>query len=220
MRTWWIANRGYLRTPPPSFKHDPDELDWNRFLGNAPKRPFDAQRYFGWYSYADYSTGQPGGVMVHTADVVHWYLGLTKPAAVVASGGIYQYPDSRDTPDTISLLAEYPRDKVVMTFDATQSSPRNLVDVEFHGSGGVLNIFRRKYVFRPKSPNAPPIEVAGRPCDPPHMRQFLDAIRSRKQPNADVVYSHYLAAICHMGNMAYEKGKRITWNPKWDVEEL
>ena len=85
-----------------------------------------------------------------------------------------------------------------------------------------MNANKREYVyvFRPKSPNAPSIEVKGRPCDPPHMRQFLDAIRSRKQPNADVVYSHYLAAICHMGNMAYEKGKRITWNPKWDVEEL
>ena len=52
------------------------------------------------------------------------------------------------------------------------------------------------------------------------MQQFLDAIRTRKQPNADVVYSHYLAAICHMGNMAYEKGRRISWNPKWDVEQL
>lgn len=217
-RTWWIANRGYLRRPPAGFTYNPAELDWPRFLGRARKREFDAQRYFGWYSYADYSTGQPGGLLVHNADVVHWFLGLKAPSSVVASGGIFEFPEDRDTPDTITIVAEYP-EKVTMTFDATQSSPRDSVDVEFHGSGGRLNIFRYGYVFRPAG-NEPPIEVKGTDCDGPHMQNFLDAVRTRKQPNADVAYSHYLAAVCHMGNMAYEQKKRITWNPAWNVPPL
>ncbi|HWB97139.1 MAG TPA: Gfo/Idh/MocA family oxidoreductase, partial [Bryobacteraceae bacterium] len=131
VRTWWIANRGYLRRSPTDFHYRPDELDWSRFLGRAPRRPFDAQRYFGWYAYRDYSTGQPGGLLVHTADVAHFFLGLTAPASVVASGGIFEFPEDRDTPDTISILAEYP-ERVVVTFDATQSSVRDSVDCEFH----------------------------------------------------------------------------------------
>ncbi|MEK7408055.1 MAG: Gfo/Idh/MocA family oxidoreductase [Acidobacteriota bacterium] len=219
VRTWWIANRGYLRRPPAGFVHDPKDLDWNRYLGRAPKRPFDAQRYFGWYAYADYSTGQPGGLLVHTADVAHMMLGLSAPSAVVASGGMYEFSSDRDTPDTISILAEYP-EKVVVTFDATQSSIRDIVDCEFHGSGGVLNIFRYGYVFRPAEKGAPPVEVKGPPADPPHMTNFLNAVRSRRQPNCDVVYSHYLSMVCHMGNLAYEKRRRVEWKPSWHVPKL
>lgn len=215
VRTWWIANRGYLRRPPADFRYNPEELDWPRFLGRAPKRPFDPQRYFGWYAYRDYSTGQPGGLLVHTADVAHFFLDLTAPASVVASGGIFEFPEDRDTPDTISILAEYPQ-KVVVTFDATQSSVRDAVDCEFHGSGGVLNIFRNGYTFRSAEKGAPPIEVKGQPCDPAHMQNFLEALRSRKQPNADVVYSHYLAMVCHMGNLAYESRNRVAWKREWD----
>lgn len=219
VRTWWIANRGFFRHPPAGFVWKPAELDWGRFLGRAPQRPFDAQRYFGWTMYSDYSTGQPGGLLVHTLDVAHWFLGLTAPSSVVATGGIYEFPDDRDTPDTISILARYPQ-RVTVTFDATQSSVRDSVDVEFHGSGGVLNIFRDRYLFRPAEKAAAPIEVKGRPCDPPHIQNFLDAMRSRRQPNSDVVYSHYLAAVCHMGNMAYERKSPVDWNPAWDVAKL
>jgi predicted dehydrogenase len=219
VRTWWIANRGYLRRPPADFRYDPTDLDWKGFLGRAPKRPFDAQRYFGWYAYADYSTGQPGGLLVHTADVAHFFLGLSAPAAAVASGGIFEFPEDRDTPDTISILAEYPQ-KVVVTFDATQSSVRDAVDCEFHGSGGVLNIFRNGYRFRPAEKDAPLVEARGQPCDPPHMQNFLDAVRSRRQPNADVTYSHYLAMVCHMGNCAYETRSRVAWRPEWAVPAI
>src|SRR5579883_1879642 len=219
VRTWWIANRGYLRRPPAAFCYNSQELDWNRFLGSAPRRPFEAQRYFGWYAYRDYSTGQPGGLLVHTADVAHFFLNLSAPLAVVASGGIFEFPDDRETPDTISILAEYPQ-RVVVTFDATQSSVRDAVDCEFHGSGGVLNIFRYGYTFRPAEKGAPLIEAKGQPCDPAHMQNFLEAMRSRRQPNADVVYSHYLAMVCHMGNRAYETKSRVVWQPEWDEAAL
>jgi len=219
VRTWWLANRGYLRRPPADFVYDPQELDWNLFLGRAPKRPFDAQRYFGWYCYADYSTGQPGGLMVHTLDVAHMMLGLKAPAAVTAAGGIYEFPKDRDTPDTISALVEYP-EKVLVTFDATQSSIRDVVDCEFHGSGGVLNIFRNGYVFRPAEKGAPPVEVKGEPCEPHHLAHFLEAVRSRRQPNCDVVYSHYLAAICHLVNLAWQRRRRVAWESGWDVPAL
>ncbi len=94
------------------------------------------------------------------------------------------------------------------------------MDVEFHGSGGVLNIFRYGYRFQPKERDAPSIEVKGVDADGPHMQNFLDAVRSRKRPNSDVVYSHYVTAICHMGNMSYFERKRVDWNKAWEVEAL
>ncbi len=219
IRTYWIANRGFFRHPPKDFLYRPEDLDWSLFLGRAPKRPFDAQRYFGWTMFQDYSTGQPGGVFTHLVDTAQMMLGLRAPSAVVALGGIFEFPEDRDTPDTISILAEYPQ-KLVMTADCTQSSPRDRVDVEFHGSGGVLNIFRYGYRFQPAEKGAPNIEVKGVDADGPHMANFLSAVRSRKQPNSDVVYSHYMTAVCHMGNMAYFGRKRIEWNKAWDVEAL
>lgn len=217
IRTHWIANRGFLRHPPKDFSYKPDQLDWNLFQGRAPKRPFDAQRYFGWTMFQDYSTGQPGGVFTHLIDTAHMMLGLSAPSAVVAAGGIYEFPDDRDTPDTISLLAEYPQ-KITLTADATQSSPRDRVDVEFHGSGGVLNIFRYGYRFDSKEKGARKIEVKGQDADGPHMDNFFQAVRNRRQPNADVAYSHYVTSVCHMCNMAYFERRRIEWNKSWDVE--
>ncbi len=217
IRTYWIGNRGFFRHPPAGFVYRPDDLNWNLFQGRAPKRPFEAQRYFGWTMFRDYSTGQPGGVFTHTVDTAHMMLGLGAPSAVVALGGTYEFPDDRDTPDTISLLAEYPQ-KVVLTADATQSSPRDVVDVEFHGSGGVLNIFRSGYRFQPREGVA--VEAKGVDADGPHMENFLAAVRSRKQPNADVVYSHYVTSLCHMANLAHFGRKRIDWNPAWNVENL
>src|SRR5437016_5606206 len=58
IRTYWIGNRGFFRHPPKDFSYRPGEIDWSHFLGRAPKRPFDAQRYFGWTMFQDYSTGQ------------------------------------------------------------------------------------------------------------------------------------------------------------------
>ena len=219
VRTYWIANRGFFRHAPENFTYRPEDLDWTLFLGRAPKRPFDPRRYFGWTMFQDYSTGQPGGVFTHTIDTAHMMLGLTAPSAVVALGGIFEFPDDRDTPDTISILAEYPQ-KLVLTADCTQSSPQDRVDVEFHGSGGVLNIFRYGYSFHPKEKGAPKIEAKGVDADGPHMANFIDAMRSRNQPNSDVVYSHYVTAACHMGNMAYFQRKRIEWNNAWNVEAL
>ncbi len=219
VRTYWIGNRGFFRHAPKDFVYKPDELDWNLFQGRAPKRPFDPQRYFGWTMFQDYSTGQPGGVFTHTVDTAHMMLGLGAPSAVVALGGNFEFSDDRDTPDTISVLVEYPQ-KVTLTADATQSSPRDIVDVEFHGSGGVLNIFRSGYRFQSKDAGVPVIEVKGVDADGPHMTNFMNSVRSRKQPNADVAYSHYVTSICHMGNMSYFGRRRVDWNPAWNVEAL
>jgi predicted dehydrogenase len=215
VRTWWNGNRGYLTPVPPGMDQKPAGLDWDRYLGPLPKRAWDARRYFNRFAYWDISTGgQTGGLFVHLADVVHWYLGLDKAKAAVAGGGIYQYDDGRDSPDTINLIVEYPG-RLSVTFEATLSTPRGResAGIEFHGSRGLLSIFRAGWQYRGEG------EQQGErsPLEPHHLRNWLDSMRRRQRPNADEVSGHYSAMACHLGNLAYQKQKRIIWRKEWDL---
>jgi hypothetical protein len=149
-------------------------------------------------------------------DVVHWYLNVSKPLSAVAMGGIYQYNDGRDTPDNINLILDYPGGLNV-TFEATITDllPNESADIVFYGEGGRLNIFRGGARFLPA--NRGPAEMLKPGPEPPHMGNFLECVRSRKEPNANVVDGHYGAMACHIGNLAYKEARRVEWDPRWDV---
>lgn len=216
VRTYWNANTGYLTPVPPGMETKPPGLDWDAVLGWLPKRPWNPRMYFNRFAYWEFSTGgQTGGLFVHLVDVVHWYLGLQKPLSAVALGGIYQYDDGRDTPDNINFILDYPQ-RVNVTFEATISdlNPRESVDIAFLGTEGRLHIFRSGYRYLPKE-GEPEVQKGG--PEPAHMANFLDCIRTRKQPNANAVDGHYSAMACHIGNIAYKEGRRVEWDAKWDV---
>jgi predicted dehydrogenase len=218
VRTIWNGNSGYLTPVPPGMEQKPAGLDWDACLGWLPKIPWDPKRYFNRFAYWDFATGgQTGGLFVHWVDVAHWYLGLTKPSAAVALGGIYQYDDGRDTPDNISAVVEYPQNLVV-SFEAnlTDRIGRDTMDVVFMGTGGRLSIIRSGYRFQPADPKAPEVRSPGG-GEEAHMANFLECVRSRKQPNADVVAGHYSAMSCHMINISYKEKRRVGWQPEWAV---
>ena len=217
VRTWWNANGGYLTKVPPGMETKPEGLDWNAVLGWLPKRPWNPQMYFNRFAYWEFSTGgQTGGLFVHMVDVVHWYLGLTRPLTAAAMGGIYQYDDGRDTADNINFLLTYPK-KVNVTFEATITDmiPRESADIVFFGEKGRLNIFRSGYRFLSAGGGEPITAPGGR--EPDHMANFLDCVRTRKEPNATALDGHYGAMACHIGNIAYQKKQVIAWDHKWDV---
>ncbi len=217
VRTLWNANTGYLTPAPPGMEIKPPGLDWDAVVGWLPPIPWDPKRYFNRFAYWDFSTGgQTGGLFVHMVDVVHWYLGLKRPLSAVALGGIYQYNDGRDTPDNINFILDYPGG-VNVTFEATITDliPKESADIVFCGSGGRLSIFRYGYRFLPAERNAPEITSPG--SKEQHVANWLDCIRTRKQPNANVVDGHYGAMACHIGNLAYREKIRIAWKKEWDV---
>lgn len=216
VRTYWNGNTGYLTPVPPGMEAKPPGLDWDAVLGWLPKRPWNLKMYFNRFAYWEFSTGgQTGGLFVHLVDVVHWYLGLKRPASAVALGGIYQYDDGRDTPDNINLILDYP-ERVNVTFEATISdlNPRESVDIVFLGTEGRLHIFRSGYRYLPKE-GEPEVQKGG--PEVAHMANFLDCIRTRKEPNANAVDGHYSAMACHIGNIAYREKRRVDWDPRWDV---
>lgn len=219
VRTIWNANGGYLTPVPPGMEKKPAGLDWDAVLGWLPKIPWDPKRYFNRFAYWDFATGgQTGGLFVHMVDVVHWFLNIRQPASAVALGGIYRYDDGRDTADNVNFILDYPQNLNV-TFEATITDliGKESADIVFFGTGGRLHIFRYGYRFLPAGdPKAPEI-TAGPSPEPAHMGNWLDCIRSRKEPNATAVEGHYGAMACHIGNMAYQQKARVTWKKEWDV---
>ena len=218
VRTIWNCNDGYLMKPPAGMEKKPERLDWEACLGSLPKIPWDPKRYFNHFSYMDLCCGQTGGLFVHMIDVVQWYLGITRCNSVMAGGGIYQYDDGRDTPDNVNLICEYPG-KLVVTFEAsiTDSVPAESEDIVFIGSGGRLQIFRRGYRFLPKGTRNPSEATIAKGTPDQHMKNWLDSIRSRKDPNATVEQGHYGAMVCHMGNQAWLEKRRVAWQSEWDI---
>jgi predicted dehydrogenase len=93
-------------------------IAWDAFLGNAPRRDYDAQRFFEWRRFWDYSTGIAGDLMSHEIDTVHHVLGLGVPTSAVASGGVYFWKDGRETPDTYSVVLEYADPGLSVTYSA------------------------------------------------------------------------------------------------------
>jgi len=189
-----------------------------RLPGFAAEDPVRPWRYFNHFSYMDLCCGQIGGLFVHMIDVVQWYLGITKPDTAAALGGIYEYKDGRGAPDNVSMIAEYP-EKVTVNFEATvtdQVRPES-EDIVFFGSKGRVHIFRYGYRFLPPGVANAAQAITAPATRDTHMQNWVDCIRSRKQPNATVEQGHYGAMACRMGNLAWKEKRVVTWRKEWDL---
>jgi predicted dehydrogenase len=87
----------------------PETIDWDRFLGNAPKRSFEPVRLFRWRNYRDYGTGIPGDLFVHLFTGIHFVLDSVGPSRATATGGLRYWNDGRDVPDVMLALYDYPK---------------------------------------------------------------------------------------------------------------
>ncbi len=102
------GERGPWRTGVDPDLPQPPDLDWDGWLGPAPKRPWSARRFFEWRNYRDYSGGVASDLFVHRLTRILKACGLTFPTRVVGMGGIYLWDDGRELPDNFEMLAEYP----------------------------------------------------------------------------------------------------------------
>ena len=213
-RTWWHGNGYHLRKAPASLQNQPSNLDWAHFLGPVKWRDWDPQQYYNWRAYLDFGGGQVTDLFTHWIDVVHMFMNQEIPKSGVAAGGVYAYKDGRTAPDTINVLLEYPGEYTA-TFEATLVPGITGEGVEMCGTQGRLLIDRGHYEFHPLGRGAEPVVVKAEPHDMTldHVNNFLDCVRSRQRPNADVLIGHRSAQASHLGNIAYVEKRRIDFDP-------
>ena len=152
----------------------PPGLDWERFLGPAPKVPYDTARYDSWRYFADYGGGVLADILTHWADVAQWMLDDPKPRSAVSLGGIYEYDDGRQNPDTVNAIVQY--DKWNLSFESSVLPLRNdRPSVFFQGTEGSLDLARNGYVWQPKEGQAVQVSATGS-LERAHTENFINAI--------------------------------------------
>lgn len=191
------------------------KFNWEQFLGPAPKRPFDPNRALQWNWYWDYSGGMVTGQGVHLLDLIQWFMNKGTPLSAVMEGGNYKV--GGETPDVFS--ASYHYDGFTASWILSyNNSFDNGWKVTFHGTKGTLVIGEPIFaegetgyrIYREPwrdVPNRTPIHKSeeGLPTEP-HITNWLDCLRSRKEPNAPVEVGHTSSAACHIAIAAYRNG--------------
>ncbi len=197
---------------------DPGKLDWKSWLGSAPDQPLRPERFFLWRWYWDFGGGALTDLMTHWIDVIHWYMGTPVPKTALTSGQIYA--STWECPDTINCVLEYPKNYTVV-YTGTMASRIDDGGFELRGTQGTLKVDRQHLAFySEESPNikgtqAPEPEIFVRSLGDgtsTHLQNFLDCVRSRNKPNADIHVAHEAARASHIGNLSFKLGRKVKWN--------
>ena len=239
---WNVNQPGRWRRPKLVAELREQDTDWKRFLLNRPAAPFDARKFLEYRLFWPYSSGIPDQWMVHQIDTVHWFTDLPRPRSVVANGGIYLWKDGRTNFDTMTAVFDYgPLNDSSKGFQVVYSSRQTNAagDVKelYFSNAGMLNLdtgqvteeggLTEKYakeMDRPANLLSPlALEEAtaktetaantGVDADTSNnVRNWMECVRSRKTPNADVEagYRHSVA-LC-MTIAALHTGQRITFD--------
>jgi len=217
VRAWncWDLKSIHADMGNPSDAPTPPGLNYDMWLGPAAKRNFNPRHYdFYFYYFWQYSGGMISAWGVHLFDVVTWAMGPTIKS-VTTTGGKFVFNDARDMPDTAAILFECPN--YVFTYEMRHGNgkdPWGDMDhgLEFYGTKGTIWLNRNGYTYFPEEDRKKSAFVRDQGLDEPHKRNFLDCVRSRQRPNADIELGHLGSIPGYLGNIAYRVGRRITWD--------
>jgi predicted dehydrogenase len=183
------------------------DVDWDAYLLNRPKLPFDPKLLRRWQLYKLCTNGLSGLWMSHYADAVHLVLGAKYPASAVALGGTYVWKDGREHNDTFHALLDYPEGFLMSWGMGLGNSAGTQFTI--HGTQGTMDL--EKWTLSPaggaKGSKVKESKITPEP-DTSHMANWLDCIRSRQRPNADIQYGHQHAVATIMAAAALESGQR------------
>ena len=215
-----------------------EDTNWKMWLLDRPYEKFDPRKYLEFRLFWPYSSGIPGQWMCHQIDTVSWFTGLAYPKSAVASGGLYQWDDGRQSFDTFTTILEYGPSKLnargfqaIFASRQTNSARGNVE--KYYGTNGTIDLIKGVVSDEGKSKdftaktvvNETPLPVqqeavvtaANTGADKltlAHVGNWMECVRARKDPNAPVEagYGHSIALI--MSNAACRTGLRATFDPQ------
>ncbi len=211
----------WVRAVPPDC--NAQNVNWAAFLNGRPDRPFDGYKFMNWRLFWEFSGGNITENMVHQIAWIMTALDLPVPASANMSGGVYSEKDGREVPDTIVVTLDYPNETVV-TWQSTFSNSHFGLGERILGSDGTIEHLagstdmvtgksHEGICYLPEKANRRDgIPLIGESRTQNHMANWIDCIRSRKTPNANVDIGYRSAVAAHMANMSYRKKQRVTFD--------
>jgi predicted dehydrogenase len=224
VRCWNYLNQYPFGMGNPSDSAPIAGLDWDLWLGPAPKVAYNRNRFLGTFRWFwDYSGGMLTDWGTHLIDVVHWAMNVDAPLTASAAGGKLHIEDNRETPDTLEVTYEYPG--FLLNYSYRVLNGRGLdgktYGIQFHGTRGTLFVDREGWeLFPERSPDESlplsekPQRSDGSPQHYPHVLNFLECLKSRALPASDIEIAHRSTSACHLGNIAYKVKRKIAWDAK------
>jgi predicted dehydrogenase len=218
-------SRGLCFKPRGSIGRKPDGpvppgVDYNIWLGPAPERPFNPNRFhYEWHWNWDYGNGDIGNQGIHQMDLARWGLGKDGlPTLVESCGGRFGYSDDGQTPNT--QVATYRYDDAMLTFEVrglpTNDEKGIKIGNLYYGPEGYLALHGDRWAtfFGHKEEPGPSGRGGG-----DHFANFVEAVRARdpRRLRADIEEGHLSTALCHLGNIAYRLGRAVTFDPKTET---
>ncbi len=213
----------------------PEGVDYEMWLGPAPERPFNPNRFhYNWHWFWDFSGGDIINDGVHQMDIARWLIDKDYPKYVTSGGGKIFFDDDQECPDTHSVIYDF--DGLTMVFEEVlwapymRKTPMEIRDldtlpnwpfsgtrIEIYGSKQFMMLGRHGGGWEVFDADGKSVNVThGEFTDANHghIGNFLDCVRSRALPNGDIEKVHLSTLLCHYGNIAYRTGRRLEIDPK------
>jgi len=214
------GSRGHSIGRPPN-GDPPPGVDYDMWLGPAPKRPFNPNRFHWNYIYFwDYSGGMILGWGVHLVDFAMWAMDAKGPQSASIAGGGFLFDDMRETPDTAEAVWTFP--DFIMSYSCRHGNAfpngGRRVDhgIHFFGTEATLLVDRRGYQIIPEKEKPEPV-MSGEGLDQgegTHHRAFVHSVRTRKPPACSMLEGHRSTVPLHLANIAYRTGAPVPWDPE------
>ncbi len=209
----WLNSIG---KPPDS--EPPAGVDYDMWLGPAPQRRFNPNRFhFNFRWFWDYAGGLMTDWGVHLINMMLMGMGPEEPKTACSSGGKFVFDDNSETPDSQVTVYEFPSYTLIWEHKAGLNNGLNNRSwgVEWNGTEGTIILNDEGWELRPERKQAN-LEAKKSPGSgdprPAHVRNFLACVKSRRKPALNLELGHHVSTVAHLGNIAYRTGQKVHWD--------
>ena len=202
----------------------PASVDYDAWLGPAPSRPFNKNRFhYNWRFFWDYGNTELGNQGIHLLDVAIWGIQMMRgfddclPKRISSNGGIYWLNDAKEVPDM--QVATYDYGDLLLVWELRSFAKHHPIEgatsgTSFHGTDATLVVSGGGWRVYGKDPQ-PVEEVEKSPLL--HEKNFLECMKSRKRPNADIEIGRLSTTLCHLGNISQRLRREVVFDPKTET---